>query len=173
MERIQRVLSHLRAMLRPTQNPNRSTEQELSVRKAPPLQEQAFLDITVPKTAVEQPEVMNCYTKASIDSARCDLHPLYLIREMTIETLSANSTDSTMVKASSCTKANCNRHYIPEFGYFPFVAGDNLNAGDMQAKLRCDKRELAYMVVTRFNGGEFVWACPEARCTHSIAYQEP
>src|SRR5258708_5197726 len=85
-------------------------------------------------------------TEVKIQFSRCDLHPLYPLRDIAIYTLLADSTDSTKSRASCCTKPACKRHYLPEFGYFEFVAGEKPNFGDMQAKPKCEKHDLGYMV---------------------------
>lgn len=121
-----------------------------------------------------QPEDGTCgvgdaYIK--MESSRCDLHPLYRLRQTAIELLPPH--DRAEIKALRCTRAACRQHYCTDSGYFQFVAGGPPDFGEMKAKQKCDRNhELRYMVVTKLDGG-FFWACPEQGCTDTVLYIEP
>src|SRR6185437_14918732 len=103
-----------------------------------------------------------------LQSSRCDLHPLYPLRDAATQIIS-----SAPIKAPGCTKAGCNRHYCPEQGYFNLVAGVASSLEECEVERSCElNHERRYMVVTKIEG-RFVWACPEAGCLHSIPYAEP
>ena len=104
-----------------------------------------------------------------MQSARCDLHPLYLFRAVFIEMASV---ETSKVKAQRCTNTICNRHYSAELGYFHFSAGEPPDMGKVELKPKCDlNHERRYMVVTKING-LFLWACPEAGCLNTLPYVE-
>src|SRR4051794_26015961 len=110
--------------------------------------------------------------EAKIASMRCDVHPLYLLQDATIEMMLPNSTVATRTKGSTCTKLSCNRRYLQEVGYFQFTAGEHPDFGQMELKSRCVKHESLYMTVAKING-TFVWVCLQLGCTNSAPYDEP
>jgi hypothetical protein len=106
-----------------------------------------------------------------IDSTRCDLHPLYLLRNTSIGIVVPSSATTTKVSASYCMKIDCSRHYIPEFGYFAFVEGESTHPTPSTTGSKCPKHD-RYLALAKANG-EFMWACLEPGCRSTAPYQEP
>ena len=120
--------------------------------------------------AIEHNKYGSPDTQTKLEFSRCDLHPLYRLREVKIP--SFHSADTSKVNALGCTRAGCNRHYDPALGYFQLPAGEPLNLAEQEAKASCEQNhERRYMVVTKINE-HFVWACPEAGCWNAVPYQE-
>src|SRR4051812_37615065 len=111
--------------------------------------------------AIEKAEL-----ETKIASRRCDLHPLYLLQNTAIEILLPDSSILTRVKASSCTKHYCNRHFVQELGYFPYTAGEQPHFHPIDSTPKCVKHESFYMAVAKVSG-DFTWACLELGCAHS------
>jgi len=124
------------------------------------------------KPAVKDSESDKGDLEAKLASRRCDLHPLYLLQDSTIEILLPNSTVLTKVKGSRCTKESCNRYYVRDYGYFPFTPSDNPDFRQTALTLKCVTHEYDYMAVVKING-DFTWACLELGCTNMVPYHEP
>lgn len=108
-----------------------------------------------------------------MEAARCDLHPLYRLREAGVAMQASQGTNVSRVKPVQCTKTTCNRHYVPEFGYFGLAAGEAPNFGDLEGKPNCgSNHERRFLVVSKVND-DFLWVCPEPGCTTGVPYQEP
>jgi hypothetical protein len=107
-----------------------------------------------------------------MESARCDLHPLYRLGDAVIERQGTLSLDAVKVQALHCSKIGCNRYYTPEYGYFWFVAGEPLDFRGEEGKPKCSlNHESQYMIVAK-SSEAFLWVCPEPGCTNGVAYQE-
>lgn len=106
----------------------------------------------------------------NIESTRCDLHPLYVLRPVTIQVTPPGSDTPVQLRAVQCPKEGCDRHYLPEYGYFPFTAGVDSKISDVTAKIPCTVHEHSYMAVAKA-GGNFAWACLQAGCRQTAPYQ--
>jgi hypothetical protein len=153
------------------------------------LQAGGMLNLTLPKVAPAAPTEITEITavatapaaaeppapprvEVKIESTRCDLHPLYVLRPAKIDILLPGSDAPAQVRAEHCPKQGCDRHYLSEHGYFPFVPGETSTIGGSDERLRCTVHEDYYMALAKTNVG-FAWACLHAGCTHSAPYQEP
>jgi len=56
-------------------------------------------------------------------SPRCDLHPLYLLRETVIDA-AVEEPPARKIKGFRCAKDGCTRHYSFESGYFDLVPNE-------------------------------------------------
>ena len=145
---------------------------ETPVEKAPPKE---------PASGKNHPEIADARLK--LESARCDLHPLYPLLSATIEVqlpsdpvaplgVAQSKAHSPRMKVLRCTKAQCDRHYTSEFGYFCFTAGHPSQISEIKTTPDCRvNHDTRYLLVTKI-GGHFLWACPEEGCTNANPYVE-
>ena len=90
---------------------------------------------------VEKDSAKSRPVELNIESMRCDLHPLYVLRPVTIQIVPPGSDTPIQIKADQCPKEGCGRHYIPEYGYFPLVSGVHFDLTDKTGKIPCSVHE--------------------------------
>jgi hypothetical protein len=109
--------------------------------------------------------------QAKLAASRCDVHPLYLLKERLVDVPSPQGPAKRM-KSLCCSKEGCNRHYSAAGGYFDFVPGEPLLVNGVEGKPQCAiNHEPRCMVVTKLDGA-FLWACPETGCPTSSPYED-
>jgi hypothetical protein len=96
-----------------------------------------------------------------IETSVCDLHPTYEMRAADIGVVVGPYREKASIgNAFACTAPHCVRHWTDEFGYFPFIVGQNPNFGLIEGKPRCgNNHHVRCLVVTKLDDA-LVWACP-------------
>jgi hypothetical protein len=105
-----------------------------------------------------------------LESAFCDLHPTVRLAQSEIRL--SMQPGVLEQKALHCTRPKCNRHFHYDYGYFPFIAGQDPEFGNLDSKPRCRlKHDLLYMLLTRIDD-RLVYACFFPECTTTIPFNE-
>lgn len=138
---------------------------------APPSDVSADQDVPSPSSPIRNGLPITGDVEIKIESTRCDLHPLYVLRPTVIEILSPPSATPRKIMASSCTKQGCDRHYLPACGYFTFVRGQDPTVCGLDGKPACSIHKGNYMALVKANG-HFAWACLNSGCPQRIPYHE-
>jgi len=138
---------------------------------APPSDISAEQDVPSPSSPIRNGLPISGDVEIKIESTRCDLHPLYVLRPTVIEILSPASATPCKIMASSCTKQGCDRHYLPACGYFAFVRGQDPTVSGLDGKPACSIHKGNYMALVKANGN-FTWACLNSGCAQKVPYHE-
>ena len=138
---------------------------------APPSGVSAEQDVPSPSSPIRNGLPITADVEIKIESTRCDLHPLYVLRPTVIEILSPDSATPRKIMASSCTKQGCGRHYLPACGYFAFVRGQDPTVSGLDGKPVCSIHKGNYMALVKANG-HFAWACLNSGCAQRVPYHE-
>jgi hypothetical protein len=140
-------------------------------RAAPPSGVSAAQEVPSPSSPIRNGVPISGDVEIKIESTRCDLHPLYVLRPTVIEILSPGSDTPRKIMASSCTKQECDRHYLPACGYFAFVKGQDPTVSGLDGKPACSIHKGNYMALVKTNG-HFAWACLSSGCAQRVPYHE-
>jgi hypothetical protein len=104
-----------------------------------------------------------------LEAAFCDVHPNQRLAQAVVKLGTHPGTPEQ--KALHCTRAGCNRHFHYDFGYFPFIAGEEPDYGDLKTKPKCrNSHDLIYMLLTKIDG-EHVYACFHPECTKTEPFE--
>jgi hypothetical protein len=137
----------------------------------PPSDTSAEQDVANPRSSIGNGLPISGNGEIKIESTRCDLHPLYVLRPTVIEILFPGSTTPRLIRASCCTNQGCDRHYLAEYGYFAFVRGQEPTVSGLDGKPACSIHKGNYMALVKTDG-HFAWACLNSGCAQTVPYQE-
>jgi hypothetical protein len=166
-----RLMENIRAVFGPGRERNRENVPDNGGAAAPPSDVSAEQKVPAPGSLKANGLPVSGEVAIKIESTRCDVHPLYVLRPTVIEILSPVSNTARRIKASCCTKHGCDRHYLAECGYFDFVRGHEPAVSGLDAKPACSIHKGNYMALVKANG-HFAWACLNSGCAQRLPYQE-
>lgn len=166
-----KFVENIRTVLGPGRGRRRENVPDNGCPAAPPSDVSAEHDVPGPSRPLRNVPPITGDVAFKIESTRCDLHPLYVLRPTAIEILSADSATPRRIMASSCTKQGCDRHYLPTCGYFIFVRGQDPTVCGLDGKPACSIHKGNYMALVKANG-HFAWACLNLGCGQRVPYHE-